>query len=68
VPIPLLLPGYTDARYVSKLGIQTYGYLPMRLPRHITMASIHGADERVPANAVDFGSRWLVELIARYRG
>jgi len=25
VAIPTLLPGYTDARYVSKLSIQTYG-------------------------------------------
>jgi acetylornithine deacetylase/succinyl-diaminopimelate desuccinylase-like protein len=38
VPFPVLLPGYTDARWVSKLGIQTYGFLPMPLPRHITMA------------------------------
>jgi len=67
VPIPVLLPGYTDARYVSKLGIQTYGFLPMRLPRHITMALIHGADERVPADAVDFGATCLIEVIEQHR-
>jgi len=39
----------------------------MRLPRHITMALIHGADERVPADAVDFGATCLLEIIKRYR-
>jgi len=67
VPIPMLLPGYTDARYVSKLGIQTYGFLPMRLPRHITTALIHAADERVPAEAIEFGVRCLTDVISRYR-
>ena len=32
-PVPMLLPAATDARFFSRLGIQTYGYLPMRLPR-----------------------------------
>jgi len=67
VPIPMLLPGYTDARYVSKLGIQTYGFLPMRLPPHITTALIHAADERVPAEALEFGVQCLSDVINRYR-
>jgi acetylornithine deacetylase/succinyl-diaminopimelate desuccinylase-like protein len=67
VPIPMLLPGYTDARYVSKLGVQTYGFLPMRLPPHITTALIHSADERVPAEAIEFGVRCLTDVISRYR-
>ena len=67
VPIPTLVPGYTDARYVSKLGIQTYGFLPMRLPRHIGPALIHAADERVPAEAVEFGATCLIDAINKYR-
>ena len=62
VPIPMLLPGYTDARYVSKLGIQTYGFLPMRLPPHITTALIHAPDERVPADAIEFGVECLIDV------
>ena len=57
----MLLPGYTDARYVSKLGIQTYGFLPMRLPPQIGTSLVHAADERVPADAIEFGD----ELPAR---
>jgi acetylornithine deacetylase/succinyl-diaminopimelate desuccinylase-like protein len=66
-PIPMLLPGYTDARYFSRLGIQTYGFLPMRLPKHITTALMHAANERIPADAVAFGSECVYEAIRRYR-
>jgi acetylornithine deacetylase/succinyl-diaminopimelate desuccinylase-like protein len=62
VPVPLLQIGVTDARFFSRLGIQTYGFLPMRLPEGVAfMSLIHAADERVPAAAIDFG----VEAISR---
>ena len=64
--IPALLPGYTDARYFAKLGIQTYGFLPMRLPREIGVDLIHAPDERVPADAIRFGTECLLEAIQRY--
>jgi acetylornithine deacetylase/succinyl-diaminopimelate desuccinylase-like protein len=67
-PMPTLVPGYTDARYFGQLGIQTYGFLPMRLPEHISTALIHAADERVPADAVEFGASCVYEAIRRYRG
>jgi acetylornithine deacetylase/succinyl-diaminopimelate desuccinylase-like protein len=66
VPIPALLPGYTDARYFGRLGIQTYGFLPMRLPTDITVDLIHAPDERVPADAIRFGTECLVEAIRQY--
>ena len=66
VPIPALLPGYTDARHFARLGIQTYGFLPMRLPKEISVDLIHGRDERVPADALRFGMDCLVEAIDRY--
>lgn len=65
-PIPALLPGYTDARYFAKLGIQTYGFLPMRLPREIGVDLIHAPDERVPGDAIRFGTECLLEAIQRY--
>ncbi len=32
VPVPFLLPAVTDGRWFNQLGIQHYGFLPMRLP------------------------------------
>jgi acetylornithine deacetylase/succinyl-diaminopimelate desuccinylase-like protein len=61
-PIPLLQIGVTDARFFSRLGIQTYGFLPMQLPEGFDLLPlIHAADERVPADAIEFG----VEAISR---
>lgn len=65
-PMPTLIPGYTDARHFARIGIQTYGFLPMRLPPHITTALIHAPDERVPAEAIEFGAECVFEVIKRY--
>ena len=67
VPLPLLLPGSTDARFLSSLGIQTYGFTPMNLPTEFDFFStIHGADERVPVEALKFGATAIGKLLARY--
>jgi acetylornithine deacetylase/succinyl-diaminopimelate desuccinylase-like protein len=68
VPIPLLQIGVTDARFFSRLGIQTYGYLPMRLPEGVDFLTlIHAADERVPADAIDFGVEAISRALERLR-
>jgi acetylornithine deacetylase/succinyl-diaminopimelate desuccinylase-like protein len=66
-PFPLVVPGATDARFFNRLGIQTYGFLPMRLPPNISMELIHSADERIPADAISFGVRTLKDALTRYR-
>lgn len=66
-PFPLVAPGATDARFFGELGIQTYGFLPMRLPPEITTNLIHAPNERVPADAIDFGVRALVDVLERYQ-
>ena len=67
IPVPLLLAGVTDGRYFSRLGIQTYGYLPMRLPDDAPFASlIHAADERIHVDALEFGAEALWRAIQRF--
>ncbi|MCF8036811.1 MAG: M20/M25/M40 family metallo-hydrolase [Desulfobacteraceae bacterium] len=67
ITVPLLLPGVTDARFFSRLGIQTYGFTPLKLPRDFDYFSfIHNADERVPADAVEFGANAVHDLLCRY--
>ena len=64
--IPIVLPGVTDARFLSRLGIQTYGYTPMRLPSDLDFVRlIHGADERLPVGALDFGIRAIYTALQR---
>ena len=69
IPIPLLLPAVSDARIFSRLGIQTYGFTPMKLPSNFNFfETIHAADERIPMDAVAFGADAMYELLNRYKG
>lgn len=69
IPIPLLLSGATDGRFFSRLGIQTYGFLPMPLPENLNFSqTIHGANERIPVEALNFGASAIYELLQRYKG
>jgi acetylornithine deacetylase/succinyl-diaminopimelate desuccinylase-like protein len=66
-PVPLLLSGVTDGRFFSQLGIQTYGYLPMPLPEGFNFTqTIHAADERIPINAVEFGTNAIYQALQRF--
>jgi acetylornithine deacetylase/succinyl-diaminopimelate desuccinylase-like protein len=67
IPLPYVLSGVTDARFLSKLGIQTYGFTPLLLPDDFSFAStIHAADERVPVAALDFGVKAIFEALQRF--
>lgn len=66
-PVPFLLPAVTDARFFDRLGIQTYGFLPMDLPEGFAfLETVHSGDERIPADAVTFGARAIGEVLGRY--
>ena len=68
IPMPLLLPAITDARIFSRLGIQTYGFTPMKLPAGFNFfETIHAADERIPVEAVKFGADAIYELLRCYK-
>ena len=66
IPVPLLMPGVTDGRFFSRLGIQTYGFLPMNLPPDFNfLQTIHAADERIPVEAMEFGTHAIYEVLKR---
>jgi acetylornithine deacetylase/succinyl-diaminopimelate desuccinylase-like protein len=68
VALPLLMPGVTDARFFARLGIQSYGFTPMKLPPDFNFWSgVHGSDERVPVDAVAFGTDAIFAALERYR-
>ena len=67
VPTPMLFPAVTDARLFSKLGIQTYGFTPMKLPPDVECDKLfHAANERIPVEALDFGAQAIYKLLQRF--
>ncbi|HTX79742.1 MAG TPA: M20/M25/M40 family metallo-hydrolase [Longilinea sp.] len=65
-PVPYVVAGVTDARFFSLLGIQTYGFTPLKLPEDFNFTTaIHAADERVPVDALDFGVQAIFRAIQK---
>jgi acetylornithine deacetylase/succinyl-diaminopimelate desuccinylase-like protein len=59
-PVPYTLSGGTDAKSFSRLGMRCFGFSPLRLPAELDFAGMfHGVDERVPLDALAFGTRVL---------
>ena len=64
VVLPYLLSAGTDNKALSRLGIAGYGFAPLRLPADLDFpAMFHGVDERVPTDALVFGTRVLDRLL-----
>jgi len=56
--VPYMLSGGTDAKAFAKLGIRCFGFAPLQLPPDLDFAALfHGVDERVPVDALLFGTR-----------
>lgn len=65
--LPYLLSGGTDNKALSLLGIRGFGFAPLRLPAELDFpAMFHGVDERVPLDALSFGTDVLTDLLLRY--
>ncbi len=62
--VPHLIPGGTDGKALSSLGIRNIGFIPLRLPADFAFpAMFHGVDERVPLSALTFGEAALRTII-----
>ena len=69
VPVPYVLSGVTDAVNFAKLDIQSYGFTPMKLPEGFNyIETVHAADERIPVEAMDFGTEAIYKLLTRMGG
>jgi acetylornithine deacetylase/succinyl-diaminopimelate desuccinylase-like protein len=67
IPVPMLQAGVTDGRFFARIGIQTYGFLPVNLPDGFEFLKVvHAADERVPADAIRFGAEAVGRMLERY--
>ena len=42
---------FTDSRFFRSIGVDTYGLMPVLLPRE-EFGRIHGVDERIPLSGI----------------
>jgi acetylornithine deacetylase/succinyl-diaminopimelate desuccinylase-like protein len=62
--VPYMMSGGTDAKAFARLGIRCFGFTPLRLPPDLDFASLfHGVDERVPVDALTFGTQVLEHFL-----
>ena len=69
VPIPAMIPGFTDAKAYSKLGTTYYGFSPVRFEADdgISFAALyHGKDERIPEAGLRWGLRTLYDAVVGF--
>jgi acetylornithine deacetylase/succinyl-diaminopimelate desuccinylase-like protein len=69
IPIPAMIPGFTDAKAYSKLGTKYYGFSPVRFEPNdgISFAALyHGKDERIPEAGLRWGLRTLYDAVIRF--
>ena len=67
IAVPYVMSGVSDARFFTKLGIQTYGFTPLQLPDDFSfIGTIHAADERVPVVALDFGVQAIYQALQNF--
>lgn len=67
LPVPFINFAVTDARFFARLGIQTYGFTPLKFSEGLDLTgTIHSADERVPVAALDFGANAVFKALQTY--
>lgn len=66
VVVPYCMGGGTDAKAFARLGIAGYGFSPLGIPPSYDPRGLaHGVDERVPVDALKFGTRVLDRFLRR---
>lgn len=61
---PTMVPGFTDAKHYSRLGVRCFGFSPVRIPEGFPFLDLmHGHDERIPVDGFRFGLRVLFDLV-----
>jgi acetylornithine deacetylase/succinyl-diaminopimelate desuccinylase-like protein len=69
LPVPYLMPGFTDAKSWSRLGTKCYGFVPIRFDAAdpVRFAELfHSDDERVPVEGFKWGVGVLFDLVRTF--
>ena len=71
VVVPYMIPGFTDAKYFTRMGARWYGFSPVKIEKGsgIRFADMfHGNDERVPVAGLAWGVELLDAVVRRIGG
>ncbi len=64
--IPYIIAGFTDATHYHKIGIKTYGFSPVKLPKDIVFSKLyHNHNERIPLDGFYWGLEAFIEAVNR---
>ncbi|HMJ10675.1 MAG TPA: M20/M25/M40 family metallo-hydrolase [Polyangiaceae bacterium] len=64
VPVPYMIPGFTDAFAYARLGAVCYGFAPVRLGPDLNFSQMyHGHNERIPRDGFAWGLRVLYDVV-----
>lgn len=71
VVVPYLIPGFTDAKYFTRMGARWYGFSPVKIEKGsgIRFADMfHGHNERVPVAGLGWGVEVLDAVVRELCG
>jgi acetylornithine deacetylase/succinyl-diaminopimelate desuccinylase-like protein len=69
IPLPYMVPGFTDAQQFGRLGTTCYGYSPIHFPAEdeiVFSELFHGHNERIHVDGYKWGLRCLWDLVRRF--
>jgi acetylornithine deacetylase/succinyl-diaminopimelate desuccinylase-like protein len=67
IPVPYMIPGYTDSFAYARLGAICYGFSPVQLASDMEFTSMyHGHNERIPVAGYAWGQRVLFDLVREF--
>ncbi|MEZ4365512.1 MAG: M20/M25/M40 family metallo-hydrolase [Kofleriaceae bacterium] len=64
--VPYMIPGFTDAKYMTQMGARWYGFAPVKLERGSGLRfadMFHGHDERIPLAGLHWGTDLLDAIV-----
>ena len=67
IPVPFMIPGFTDSSAYGQLGATCYGFSPVKMPAGLSYTRLyHGDDERIPVAGFAWGLRVLYDVVSRF--
>lgn len=67
--VPYMIPGFTDAKYFTRMGARWYGFSPVKIEKGsgIRFADMfHGHNERVPVAGLHWGAEVLYSVVTEF--